>query len=183
MNKAKLWTRDYTLVTCSNLFVSLNLYVLMVIASIFAMDTFHSSPGEAGFASGIFMIGSVISRLLSGKWIERIGRKKTFYGGLIFGLAMTLLYFAVNDIVLLFIVRFFHGIASGIALTAMGTIVSYAVPKERYGEGLGYFMLSLTLAMAIGPFLGIIVSRYAGFNMCFVACAIFAAMGSPAHCS
>jgi MFS family permease len=177
MNKAKLWTKDYALVTNCHLFVSLNLYVLIVIVSIFAMDTFHSSPSEAGLASGIFMIGSVISRLLSGKWIERIGRKRTFYTGLIFGFIMTLLYFVVNDIVALFVVRFLHGIASGIALTAMGTIVSYAIPKERYGEGLGYFMLSLTLAMAIGPFLGILLSRYAGFGACFAACAACGAIG------
>jgi MFS family permease len=177
VSSTKLWTKDYSLVTCAHLFVSLNLYILIVIVSLFAIDTFRSSPSEAGFASGIFMIGSVISRLLSGKWIERIGRKKTLRAGLVLGLIMTVLYFIVNNVALLFIVRFCHGISSGITLTAMTTIVSYTIPRERHGEGIGIFMLSLTLAMAIGPFLGIFVSRYAGFHTCFAICAICTAAG------
>jgi MFS family permease len=177
LNKTKLWTRDYALITGTHLLVSLNLYILIVIVSIFAMDTFHSSPSQAGLASGIFMIGSVISRLFSGKWIERIGRKRTLFTGLGLGFVMTLLYFFVKSITLLFIVRLFHGFASGIALTAMATIVSCLIPRERHGEGIGIFMLSLTLAMAIGPFLGIFFSRHSGFAICFAICAFCAAAG------
>ena len=177
MNKPKLWTKDFLIITFLHFFILLNFYMLMVIISIFAIDSFHSSPSEAGFSAGIFVIGALIARLFSGKWIERIGRKKTLYAGLILSLVMTLLYFGINGIVFLLVVRLFHGAGFGIASTAAVTIVANIIPKERTGEGLGYFMLSNTLGMAVGPFLSMFISRHGSFSMIFVACAIFAALG------
>jgi MFS family permease len=176
MNKPTLWTRDFVIITLTNFFVVLNFYVLLVIISVFAMDSFHSSPSEAGLATGIFVIGALVARLFSGKWIERIGRKRMLYAGLISGLAMTLLYFWINGILFLFIVRFLHGATFGIMSTAAATIVSHTVPRERCGEGLGYYALSVTLATAVGPFLAIFFSRHGGYNVIFIICTISAVL-------
>lgn len=175
MNKARLWTKDFLIVGFVNFFIAINFYLLMVVISSFAMESFQSPPGEAGLASGIFVIGALIARLFSGKWMERIGRKKMLHGGLISSLVMTLMYFGINGVALLLVVRFLHGAAFGIATTALATIVTNIIPKGRYGEGLGYFMLSVTLAMAVGPFLGMFISRHGNFNMIFVVCTISAA--------
>lgn len=175
MSKPPLWTKDFLIVAFLNFFVAMNFYLLMVIISGFAIETFGSSPGEAGLAVGIFVIGALISRLICGKWIERVGRKRMLYGGLILGLVMSLLYAAINGITFLLVVRFVHGIAFGVVSTTAGTIVADIVPKQRLGEGLGYFMLSVTLATAIGPFLGMSMVRHSGFAMVFGTCAVAAA--------
>lgn len=174
MNKPKLWTKDFLIVSFVNLFFALNFYLLMVVISVYAMDKFDSSPSEAGLTVSLFVIGALIARLFTGKWIERIGRKKTLYIGLISGLAMTSLYFVVNTFISLLVIRFLHGAAFGITSTATGTIVASIVPQERRGEGIGYFALSITLATAIGPFLGMFISQHGSFNMIFIACAIVA---------
>jgi MFS family permease len=176
MNKPQLWTKDFIIIGFTNFFIALNFYLLMVITSVFAMKSFHSTPSEAGLAAGIFVLGALIARLFAGKWLERIGRKKMLYTGLISSLVMTLLYFGINGIIFLLVVRLLHGAAFGIANTAANTIVTNIIPKERYGEGLGYYMLGVTLATAIGPFLGMSISQHGGFSMMFVACTISAAL-------
>ena len=158
MNSSKLWTKDFIIITVTNVFIALNFYLLLVITSVFAMENFNVSPGLGGLASGIFVIGALISRLIAGKYIERIGRKKTLYIGLILGLIMILMYFKINGFIELIIIRFLHGLSYGISSTATSTIASSTVPKSKRGEGIGYFMLSTTLATAIGPFLGTILS-------------------------
>lgn len=173
--KPKLWTKDFLIIALVNFFVALNFYLLMVVISVYAMDYFDSLPSEAGLAASIFVIGALIARFFSGRWIERIGRKKMLYMGVISSLVMTVLYFGVNSIMFLFVVRFLHGAAFGITSTAAGTIVANIIPKERCGEGLGYYMLGVTLATAIGPFIGMFISQHGSFNMIFVACAISAA--------
>lgn len=174
MNKPKLWTKDFASITFTNFFIALNFYLLMVIIPVFAMDNFRSPPSEAGFASGIYVIGALTARLFAGKWIERIGRKRMLYVGLIAGLAISLLYFWIHSVAFLLLVRFLHGATFGITATAAATIVSHIVPRARYGEGLGYFALGVTLATAIGPFLAMFISRHGGYNMVFVACSISA---------
>ena len=54
-----------------------------------------------------------------------------------------------------------------------GTIVASIIPSERRGEGIGYYALSVTLAAAIGPFLGMFINQHADFNMNFILCTDF----------
>lgn len=174
MNKPKLWTKDFLILAFVNFFVALNFYLLIVVMSVFAMDNFDSSPSVAGLASSIFVLGALFARLFSGNWIERIGRKKMLYIGATLSLIMTLLYFRINNVQFMFIVRFLHGATFGITSTALGTIVANIIPVERRGEGIGYYMLSVTLATAIGPFLAMFISQYGNYTTIFIVCAISA---------
>jgi MFS family permease len=176
MDKPRLWTKDFLIVASLNFFVAINFYLLMVTVSGYAMENFHSSPGEAGLSVGIFVIGALISRLICGKWIERVGRRRMLYAGLVLSLVMTVSYLAANGVLFLLVVRFLHGLAFGIAATTAGTIVADIVPKQRLGEGLGYFMLSVTLATAIGPFLAMFMIQHSSFTIIFIVASISAAL-------
>ena len=54
-----------------------------------------------------------------------------------------------------------------------GTIAADIIPASRRGEGLGYFGTSMNLAMAVGPFLGLFISRHFDQVMIFVVTTIF----------
>lgn len=145
----------------------------MTTLTIYAVERFNAAQSKAGLASGIFIIGALFSRVLAGKYIEVIGRKKLLYGSLLSFLIATLLYFTVNNLDLLLMVRFIHGLTFGIASTAMLTSVMDLIPNERKGEGTGYFSLSSTAAMALGPFIGMYIMLHAELNMIFAACTLF----------
>jgi len=117
MNKPRLWTKDFIAVSLVSLFLGLSFYLLLVIISVYAMDTFHSSPSAAGLAASIFLIGGIIARLFFGRWIERIGRRKMLFLGLILNLVMIILYFVASSYILLLVVRswcsFRYCLASG----------------------------------------------------------------------
>jgi MFS family permease len=177
MDRPVLWARDFVLITLENLLAALNFYLLMVVVSQYAMKRFGSSPAEAGLSASIFVVGGLFARLFSGKWIGRWGYKRTLLVGVIVSLVMTLSYFAVNSVLVLLAVRFLHGVGFGITTTATGTIAANTVPKERSGEGIGYFSLSQTIATAVGPFIGMFLSRHGSFAMIFSACAVASGIG------
>lgn len=170
MTKPKLWTKDFLIVSAANFFLYFTFYLLMVAITIFASDKFHASPSQAGLASGIFVVGTLIARLLSGRSIDRVGRKKMLFIGIIFFLITTCLYFFVNNMTTLLINRFLNGAAMGIASTATGTIVASIIPDERRGEGTGYYALSVVLAAAFGPFLGMFILNHGGISVNFMLC-------------
>lgn len=176
MNKPILWTKDFLIDSLANFFIYLTYYLLILIMTVYAVENFQASPSEAGLASGIFIIGALVARLFSGKSIEQVGRKRMLYFGLIFFLATTLLYFIVNSLTFLFVVRFFHGVGFGIASTATGTIISSIIPDERRGEGTSIYSLSTTLASAIGPFLGMYLYQNASYDFIFILCTIVIAV-------
>ncbi len=176
MHKIKLWTRDFLIDSMTNLFVYLAYYLLMVTIAVYAMDNLQASPSQAGLASGIFILGGLVARVFAGRAIDRIGRKNTLKFGLIFFLMTTLLYFGVNNLLFLIVIRFLHGAGFGISATATGTIIASVIPNERRGEGTSYYAMSVTVASAIGPFFGIYLNQQGSFDTILVLIVILLAV-------
>ncbi|WP_164219742.1 MFS transporter [Virgibacillus sp. YIM 98842] len=172
--KPALWTKDFILVSVSNFLLFISFYMLMVIMAVYSVEHFHASESEAGFAASIFVLGAVLVRPIAGKIINAVGKKKLLVIGLAFFLGMTLLYFPIQNLSLLFLIRFIHGFAFGISTTATGTIAAEIIPNSRRGEGMGYFSTSMNLAMAIGPFLGLMINQYFQGTTIFAVTSIFA---------
>lgn len=172
MSASKLWTKDFLLISLENFFVYFTYYLLIAIIAVYTTDRFHASPGMAGLSAGIFIIGAIFGRLFAGSSIERIGHKKMLSWGFIFYIVTTLLYFAANNLALLIVIRIFHGAAFGMTSTATGTIVAEIIPNDRRGEGTGYYALSTTIAAAMGPFLGMLLTNYTNFNVSLIVCAV-----------
>lgn len=173
MRKVKIWTKDFSFISATMFFVSMTFYLLMTMIPIYSMESFNASQGQAGLAAGIFIIGALVSRPLTGRYMEVIGRRRILLGSLILFFLATLLYFFVYDLNMLLVVRFVHGVIFGVATTAIPTVIMGIIPRERRGEGVGYFTLSGTMASAIGPFLGLVIREQANFTTMFVVCAVF----------
>ena len=174
-HKPKLWTKDFLIVSSVNFFLFLTFYVLMVTLTIYTMDHFHASQAQAGLASSIFVLGAVLVRPIAGKKIDKIGRRKMLLGSLVLFLIASIGYFLVNSLSLLLIDRLIQGFAFGLATTATGTIAADIIPNERRGEGTGYFAMSTNLAMAFGPFIGLLITQHFSYSIIFYAASLFAA--------
>ena len=174
--RVPLWTKDFTLGTLVNFLLMVNYYGLMVVIADYAMKTYHASASVAGSAASIFIIGALIARLVSGRAMDRVGRKRLLVGGAVFEVAFSLLYLSGLGLAPLFALRLLHGIAYGACSTTIGTIVTALVPDSRKGEGVGYYMLSVTLGAAIGPFLGMFLTQSAGYRVLFVVTAAVAVL-------
>ena len=164
MKDEKLWTKEFILDTLINFLIYIIYYMLMVIIASEAIQTLNASMSEAGLASGIFILGTLLARMVAGHSIELYGRKFMLYAGIGFYLGTTLLYFFVDSLALLYVVRCLNGIGYGIASTATSTIVSSIIPMARRGEGINYYALSMSLAAAVGPFLGMLMQHTLPFN-------------------
>ncbi|SOC24296.1 predicted MFS family arabinose efflux permease [Ureibacillus xyleni] len=170
MNKEKLWTKDFLIVSGVNFLLTLVFYLLIVIIGVFAVNEYHATTSQAGLVTGIFIVGTLIGRLCIGRYIDSIGRKRTLFIGLILFISTTVLYFIHLGITFLLITRLLHGITLGIASTATGTIVAQVIPNTRKGEGIGYYSMSTTLATAIGPFIGLYMTQHTSTQWIFILC-------------
>ena len=83
-------------------------------------------------------------------------------------------YLFASTIFLLLAVRILHGAGFGITTTTYGTVVSDLIPSARRGEGMGYFGLSGTIAMALGPLIGLWLMQTYNFTifLCALSCTI-----------
>ena len=173
----KIWTKDFILVSTANFIVTFVYYTLMIILAVYAMDEMGASPAEAGLAVGVLILSTMIARIFSGRYIEDIGRTKFMRIGAVGFAGGTVLYPLADTITQLIIVRTLHGIGFGCILTALGTLAAVLVPRKRQGEGLGYFLLSITLASAIGPLVAILMQENMTITDIFLLDGILAVVG------
>ena len=163
----RIFTRDFCLDALISAFCSLNYFCLLINIVGFATSTFGATSAESGLAAGIYVIGGLVARLLLGKYIELVGRRRMLMIGIAFALVMSATYFLVSSLAMLYVVRFLHGMSYGLTSTATGDIVARLVPASRRGEGLGYFYLSITASSAVGPLLGMSLGATGHYDAVF----------------
>lgn len=171
----KIFNSQFFLVFGALFFTSLVMYLLMSPITEYASHM-GSSASVAGLASGIYIIGGLFSILYSGHALKNWGWKKTVYIFLIIHLVACLLYFISNDIYGLLIARFIHGIGMGAGGVAIITITTPILPKDRFGEAMGYFLLATPLAVGVGPIMGSFLLDNYGAVACFTSATIFATL-------
>lgn len=171
-SKEKLWTKDFILDTGINFLVYLIYYLLMVIIAVVTKDQLHASLAEAGLASGIFIIGTLIARLIVGEQIELVGRRKMLYAGIAIYFVTTLFYLYIPNLAIMYIIRLLNGFGYGVVSTATNTIIASCVPDSRRGEGINYYGLSTSLAAAIGPFIGMFMLARTSFEVIVEFCVV-----------
>lgn len=170
--KATLWTPQFIVMSAINFLLIVIFYLLMVTIGKFAISEYDATTSQVGLVTGIYIIGTLLGRLVTGRIIEQVGHKKVLLFGLLFFIATTGLYFIHAGIFLLLICRLVHGIGVGIASTATGTIVAQTLPASRRGEGIGYFAMSATLGTAIGPFIGLSMIQHTTYSVIFMMCMV-----------
>lgn len=171
-----IFTRNFIVISIINLLIFFSFQMLLPTLPIY-IERLGGEKSVIGLINGIFVISAVAIRPFSGMLLDRLGRKKVFLVGLIIFILSVFSYSLFSVISIILLIRFIHGFGWGAASTASSTIASDNIPKERFGEGMGYFSLTASLAMALAPMVGLsIVSKY-DFNTLFMVSTVLAAIG------
>ena len=168
--KSPIWTKSFNINFITNFLVYLCMYLLIVIIASYTKSEYHASDSMAGLVSGLFIIGSLIGRFITGKYVNKIGPKRILIIGLILLIITQLFYFIEGALAVLMFTRLVNGIATGVTTTATGTIAAYTTPPERKSEGISLFSLSLVIGAAIGPFFGLLLINTFPIQLLFLLC-------------
>lgn len=170
--KERILSKNFILMFTCTFSTAMVMYMLMATITEYAA-ALGTTVMLAGLVSGIYVFGGLCSRLCAGSLMERMGWKKLAIAAMILHLTACLAYFIADHIIALILIRFIHGLGFGAAANATMTIGMSILPKSRYAEAAGYFMMSTTLAVAFGPYIGGIVYDHFGATGCFVTASFF----------
>jgi predicted MFS family arabinose efflux permease len=171
INQEKLWTKDFILFTISNAFLFSGFHIFLPTLPIYVLNQGGTST-DVGLLSAIFVFCAILIRFFTDYGIRKWGKKYYLYIGCILCLIAAISYILATSVPRLLSLRVFHGLGFGIATTLYATIVSDILPTSRRGEGIGYFGLGTTLAMAIAPGLGVWIVDNFSFNNLFIVAMI-----------
>lgn len=154
------------------------MYIIIIVAF---LDTFIQLPiitpyslelgasyALAGAIVAVYSFTNMIGNVLGGHWIDRFGRKKMLFTGIVTVFIVLLFYPLVQNGMQLFFVRFFHGLAGGILIpAAFAYIGDLSVGKSR-GKTMAFTGAGIGIAAIVGPAIGGVMAARASIESVFL---------------
>ncbi len=151
----RIWTRDFTLHWAAYFFMALSFYFLVPTLPLFAVNKLGAADSQVGYLIGVYTLASVAVRPLAGHALDAFGRRPIFLAALACFSLLNASYLLASTMGLFLLFRVLHGFSWGTTTSGGGTITADMVPEIRRSEGLGYFGLTMPMAMAVGPYIGL----------------------------
>jgi MFS family permease len=165
----KLWNRNFTLLTLSNFFMCSAYYSLISTLPIYISTELHSPKSIVGLVLASYIVASVLVRPFTGFGLDKYGRKTIFIVSLLLYALVFNGYLIAWTVTVMVFVRFIHGLTWGLTTTSNSTVAVDIIPPGKLGQGIGYFGISTTLGMALGPVIGSFIFLHGGYASMFIA--------------
>lgn len=184
MNKEKpvLWNSNFVQCCISYFLMNFAFYMLMPTLPVYLVEKIGVGSSEIGMAMSSYTIGLMCVRPFSGYLVDCFSRKPLYlfafmaFAGLFAG------YFFAATLGTLMAVRFVQGGFMGLTSVSGNTIAIDVIPARRRGEGMGFYGLTINLAMSLAPLAAVALYEREGFpSLVWTSLAIaFAGVGSVA---
>jgi MFS family permease len=164
-----LWNRNFTLLTLSNFLMCSAYYSLISTLPVYISTELHSSKSVVGLVLASYIVAAVIVRPFAGFGLDKYGRKTIFIASLLLYALVFNGYLVAWTLSMMVLVRFIHGLTWGLTTTSNSTVAVDIIPPGKRGQGIGFFGISTTLGMALGPVIGAFVFSHGGYSAMFLA--------------
>lgn len=167
----KLWNKWYITILLLSMVNHVASQLITPIVSKYAMSI-GATMATAGTIVGLMSLAAMFARPFAGLSSDRINKKLIIaVTGAVTGVCMYL-YSASKSVEMMAAVRFVHGISFSFSTVALLAFNTMFIPKDKIGEGIGWSVVTTTLATAMGPNLGLWLVDHFGYKACFAAAAI-----------
>lgn len=169
MLEPKLWTRDFFIICLSNFLIGFSFYLVGTSMPFYIVEQFKTDTTTTGLILASYITAALAVRPFSGYLVDRFPRKNVLLISLAFFILIFYGYMQAKILILFILFRISHGFTWGITTTASSTLAIDVIPSKKRGEGVGFFGLTSTLAMSIGPMLGLFIYEHYPFEYNFYA--------------
>jgi MFS family permease len=130
------------------------------------------TKAAAGSFLFVYTISSAFAAPVMGAIADHFGRKRMLITASLLFIVFSLLYAIVTWLPLVLLIGVAHGSLWSAILSSAGAIMTDYIPASRRTEGLAYWGLAPTAAVAIAPMVGLFVYRHGWTMLCLDLAAI-----------
>lgn len=157
-----LWSRGFVLACLANVMMFFNVHFLLSTVAGYTVARFAVGDSVGGAVASVFILGTLISRVLAGPLIERFGSRPLLLLGFAAFVAAPLLYWASDSVWMLLLVRAVHGLAFGVSSSVIAGSAVNRLPVSRLSEGTSHYSSSTLIGVAAGPLIGLALAGSVG---------------------
>jgi len=172
-----LWTRSFVFLATANLLMAIAFYFMLPILPIYLVDKIGATKSEVGIILSFYTIAALVVRLIAGWAIDSYGRRMIYLSAFTLFSLIFIGYPIALTVLSFMLLRFVHGLTWGVLTTTGSTIAVDIIPPKRRGEGIGIFGLSMTIGMALGPSIAILIAGESRYMLLFSSAIAISVVG------
>jgi MFS family permease len=134
-----------------------------------------ASKGTAGLFLFVYTLSSAFAAPIMGTIADSVGRRRMLVGASIVFVVFSLAYGVVPWLPLVLVIAVLHGAVWSSILSAASAIMTDFIPVTRRTEGLAYWGMAPTAAIAVAPMVGLFVHKLGGWTALCVEIAALSA--------
>ncbi len=159
-----LWTRSYILACLANMMMGLAFYQMIPVLPLYLTETIKAPGGMLGLIMSVYVVAAILARPWVASKVDSGDRKKVYLVVyLLFALSFSG-YAIAQTAALVLVMRIVQGLIWGGMTTSGPTLAADIIPAERRGEGLGFYGMTMTLGMCLGPVIGLKIFEASSFT-------------------
>ena len=162
--KPILWNRNFVQCCISYFLMNFSFYMLMPTMPVYLVEVLGIDTANVGIVLSSYTIGLLCVRPFSGYLVDCFSRKPLYlYAFMVFAILFSGYLFAVTMLGIM-AVRFLQGGFMGLTSVSGNTIAIDVIPSARRGEGMGFYGLTINLAMSLAPLVAVALYARLGFH-------------------
>lgn len=173
--KPSLWNKNFILAMAVSFTVASAYGMFNPALPIYA-DGYGIGSDLIGIIVGIATFLSMFGRAIVGWLSDRKSKKVLVLIALIMMTFSYALYLLPASLAMISAARIIQGIGHGMMITVLSTLAIETLPIERFGEGIGIYSLSGSLAQCVSPLFGTEMAELGQFRMLFIGALVITAL-------
>jgi MFS family permease len=161
----RLFTPRFLVMCAYSFTVFISVFQLLPTAPYRVLDL-GGGTTAAGLFLGCLTYSSAFSAPITGAIGDRFGQRRVLMVVSVISAVFSTGYALITNIPFLLTVVVLHGLFWSALLSASGAYMTASIPESRRAEGISYWGLASTLALATAPTLGFWVYRHGWLTLC-----------------
>ena len=146
--KPILWNRNFVQCCISYFLMNFSFYLLMPTMPLYLVEVLGIDTANVGIVLSSYTIGLLCVRPFSGFLVDCFSRKPLYLLAFFVFAVMFGGYLVAATMLTIMAVRFVQGGFMGLTSVSGNTIAIDVIPSARRGEGMGFYGLTINLAMS-----------------------------------
>ena len=180
--KPALWNRNFVQCCISYFLMNFSFYMLMPTMPLYLVENLKIDTAEVGIVLSSYTIGLLCVRPFSGYLVDCFSRKFLYLFAFVLFALLFIGYFFAATMLTIMLVRFLQGGFMGMTSVSGNTITIDVIPSKRRGEGMGFYGLTINLAMSLAPLVAVAVYDRFNFQAVVMAGLVAAGIGVGSVC-
>lgn len=166
-SQSSIWSPAFVSIFIANFAANMGQFMMNTLVPKY-VNQLGGAASVVGLVTSMFAVTALLIRPAVGPAFDYFSKKKFYIAALCVTAFAFFGYSRSNTVAAMIVFRLVHGIGVGCTAPLALSLASECLPEDRIGSGIGIFTVAQAIGSALGPSIGLSLSKTIGYSRTFL---------------